>query len=230
MPSVPCKFPSSLTEADGELYTINTIHVSSLNVKDANGNPVGKVTKAQPVIVDGINNHIATIRLKDLSGNMRTLYLGNTNSSSNYAENYLTKYNEVKPVVIQKSEFKLEGRNFVMTPTVKVSDIKQTYPNAIITTSDGTTVVDQNASIGTGYRIIIDDGTAYTVVKYGDINGDGNINSGDLLRLQKHLLGVVDLSNTPNSIAADTNKDGNLNSGDLLKIQKYLLGVSAIEI
>ena len=70
---------------------------------------------------------------------------------------------------------------------------------------------------------------SYDVVIYGDVNGDGNINSGDLLRVQKHLLKVINLDNTPYIKAADANRDNNINSGDLLKIQKHLLNVSKIK-
>ncbi len=57
----------------------------------------------------------------------------------------------------------------------------------------------------------------------GDAQGDGNINSGDLLRIKKYLLGDSNLEGVYYT-AADTNFDNNINSGDLLKIKKYLLG------
>ncbi len=65
-------------------------------------------------------------------------------------------------------------------------------------------------------------------VKKGDANGDGVINSGDLLAIQKHLLGVKIITDPARINAADANGDGVINSGDLLKIQKYLLGVSSL--
>lgn len=64
--------------------------------------------------------------------------------------------------------------------------------------------------------------------KVGDANGDGEINSGDLLAIQKHLLNVRKITDESKLKAADANKDGEINSGDLLKIQKYLLGVSTL--
>lgn len=57
--------------------------------------------------------------------------------------------------------------------------------------------------------------------KKGDVNGDANINSGDLLKLQKHLLKDTNIVGTPYGNAADSNNDGKLNSGDLLKIQNF---------
>ena len=59
---------------------------------------------------------------------------------------------------------------------------------------------------------------------YGDANGDGAVNSLDLLRTQKHIVGMITLSDVQ-MIAADSNKDGNLNSVDLLRTQKYIVGM-----
>ena len=45
MPQQAVSFPTTITESDGELYYVNTIYVSSLNVRDADGKEVGKLTK-----------------------------------------------------------------------------------------------------------------------------------------------------------------------------------------
>ena len=47
-----------------------------------------------------------------------------------------------------------------------------------------------------GYTVTINKKT-YTIVKKGDVTGDANINSGDLLKLQKHLLKDANISGTP---------------------------------
>jgi beta-N-acetylglucosaminidase len=85
--------------------------------------------------------------------------------------------------------------------------------------------------IGTGNMINIKNtaGAAdYTYVLYGDLTGDGEINSADLLKLRLHLLGTNTLSGAYVK-AANPNKDAEINSADLLKIRQYLLGTASID-
>ena len=65
-------------------------------------------------------------------------------------------------------------------------------------------------------------------VKTGDCNGDGVINSGDLLALKKYLLKTLNITDQSIIKAMDVNKDGAINSGDLLLIKKHLLGTYTI--
>lgn len=56
----------------------------------------------------------------------------------------------------------------------------------------------------------------------GDVNGDGVINTKDIVFLRRHLAGGYDSS--INEAAADVNDDGKLNSKDVVLIRRYLAG------
>ena len=61
----------------------------------------------------------------------------------------------------------------------------------------------------------------------GDINGDGIINSADLLKIRQHLIGAKPL-NGIYFTASDINYDNTVNSADLLRIRQHLIGTKLI--
>ena len=59
----------------------------------------------------------------------------------------------------------------------------------------------------------------------GDVTGDGNVKSNDLLLLKKYLMGFVEAKDI-NMANADVTGDGEVKANDLLLLKKYLLGLS----
>lgn len=57
----------------------------------------------------------------------------------------------------------------------------------------------------------------------GDVNGDGQISIGDLIRIRNHLLGAALLSDEELA-AADVNGDGAVQINDLVRLRNWLLG------
>ena len=121
-----------------------------------------------------------------------------------------------------------------INPGVKALDvinsIKKNDANAsvVIKNSSGKEITDE--FVGTGSSILISEGSyklSVLVTIYGDASGDGKINALDLLKIQKHILGVNKFDGAF-LIGADSSKDGKVNSLDLLKIQKHILGVNTI--
>ena len=92
--------------------------------------------------------------------------------------------------------------------------------------ANGVTVKTDNDIIGTGDKITYN-GETYLVVVYGDLTGDGKINSADLLKMRKYLLGDSNLSGAYKESAYLTD-DSKINSADLLKMRQYLRGDSKI--
>ena len=61
-------------------------------------------------------------------------------------------------------------------------------------------------------------------IKYGDVNGDGEITGKDLIRLRKYLNG----EDVEISAGADVNGDGTVTGKDLIRLRKYLNGESVV--
>lgn len=95
-------------------------------------------------------------------------------------------------------------------------------------------LLDNDANIGTGYRVCVKniDNTEiynYYFIVYGDVNGDADVNSLDVLVLQKYILEIRQLEGVFLK-AGNISKNGELpNSLDVLKIQKHILEIKFIE-
>ena len=68
----------------------------------------------------------------------------------------------------------------------------------------------------------------FSIVLYGDVNGDGKISIVDLAQVQKHLLEISKHSGHFFT-AADVNKDNKISILDLARIQKHLLEINQIQ-
>ena len=136
-----------------------------------------------------------------------------------------------QPTAEPMTKVAIDAENKVIKcePYAIISHLQAQKETAVVKDKNGTVITDAKAMLATGHTVTIDE-VEYKVIKLGDVNGDGKINSGDLLRVKKHLLKAISLENTSEADAADVTKDGKINSGDLLRIKKYLLEVSNIEL
>ncbi len=152
----------------------------------------------------------------------------NNNNNNNPSDNVNVSNNFIEMLKVGKTGEYLRGYDLGTT----VENIKNKVGNSanvVIKDSNG---YEKNGSdtIGTGYTIEISNGSGrmiYTYVMYGDLNGDGEINSADLLKMRQYLLGQVSL-NGAFKISAYLNGDEEINSADLLRIRQHLLGTSPI--
>jgi len=140
--------------------------------------------------------------------------------------------------VLSTSVYKISDSDFYITGIksfpVTVEDFKKN-----LTVTDGTMKVlaadgsEKTGNVGTGTVVKIyntegEEKSSYTVIVYGDANGDGTVNAKDLLTIQKNNIQVKALSGVYLT-AADVTRDGKVNAKDLLLVQKNNIKVSTIE-
>lgn len=188
------------------------------------------------------NGQVATV---DGLGNIVAVNVGNTKIIVKTEDGGITK--EILVTVVPKltegeiifdKDLKIEqneisGWNIEKLLVSSIKDKIHTSYSIKVYDSKGNELTDeQMAGTGTKIRIMDENGEIrmeYYIILYGDVNGDGKINSLDLLILQRHILEIEKL----NGIflkAGNINKNGkNPSSLDLLMIQRHILTLKLIE-
>ena len=113
-----------------------------------------------------------------------------------------------------------------------IEKAKEVDTNALIMVKNNKDEEKESEILSTGDKVTITSGEeskTFTVVIYGDINGDGSINSADLLKIRQHLIGTISLTGEFKIAANVTKGEEVINSADLLKIRQHLIGSSLIE-
>lgn len=220
------KLPTSLTAEDGDLHYVS-VKATPLTLRAEPSNSSGYLTSM-------VKDTVVAVLEKNVNGTkFHKVKLGS--GMTGYATSeYLTSCTEVidKPVIKEAVEMKLDEKNKKLTlePDVKIEHIKEKYKNAVIKDDKGNKIETAGTSIGTGYTITVGE-KVYTVVKMGDINGDGVINTGDTFLVKQVIKEVKKLEEKgPYFLSADINGDGAINTGDSFILKKEVKEVEKIKL
>lgn len=148
--------------------------------------------------------------------------------------NLYAKWNKIVPYTVN-NYFVDENRKYITRITIN-TEVNDFTSNFILGYGYGISVdtvkIDGKDVLYTGGKTRITHGLElyqeFTNVVLGDTNGDGKINSADLLKIRQHLLGINLLSGSY-FLSSDINYDDSINSADLLRVRQHLLGTKPIE-
>lgn len=218
-----------ITIQTGEKFQINPV----IYPEDANN---------KKVIYKSENENIVQI---NSSGLITAVSEGETKIIVQTEENKITKEVAVKVVEkIEENNIKFDESLTITQNEVTGWDIKSLKASQIkekintdykieIYNYKGQKLSDeQNAGTGSTIRLLDENNVIkmeYIIIIYGDISGDGKINSADLLTLQKHILEIQKLKGVFLK-AGNIRKSGkNPSSIDSLLIQKHILEIELIK-
>ena len=131
--------------------------------------------------------------------------------------------------VVDRERGYIYGLEFGVTETV----LRERY----LDVADGAhmEIEKVTAAIGTGTVLrVIDDATgdeieSFTVVLFGDVNGDGLLNSSDVTEIRSVNAGLITYAeNSAFFFAADVTRDGNVNSSDVTELRSANAGLLEI--
>lgn len=121
---------------------------------------------------------------------------------------------------------KVNGTKFEMLPNVTYDTIKNSYPNAVIKDKNGNEI--KSGNVGTGYKVTIN-GTTYTVVKKGDVDGDGDVTVIDVVAMLNSIKGTKLLENEYKSAGMVKNSD-DIDVTDVVLMLNYIKGTSKLSL
>lgn len=176
-----------------------------------------------------VGKNIINVEVKAENGDVRTYTL----------EVIRSEVNNMAPNVLTSSVYNVDPGSMLLSgitqTSISVEDFKKNLTSAvegeiIVQKADGTV---QDGIVGTGNKIIVKDSAGtmkaiYTVLIYGDANGDGNIYATDYRIIKNQIMNDKQLLFDIYEKAADVNRDGNVYATDYRLIKNHIMEVSEI--
>ena len=213
----------------GEIYSLN----AKVQPEDADNPNILYKVENEDVLTINENGIITAL----IEGNSKIQVISEENNNIQTECHVIVTRNLGENEIIFQEPLKHQGIYITGIPDNNntVSEIKKN----IITNLETEIVNSKNEAlsnedkVGTNCKLQIKENEnllkSYEFILYGDVNGDGRINSVDLLVLQRHILELQFLEPIYQK-AGNINKNGKKpTSVDLLLIQRHILGLKSIE-
>ena len=133
-----------------------------------------------------------------------------------------------KELGIDLGKYTLKEETYIIgiQPKTKIKDLGIKAINGEMKiTKEEQEIKDEEVTIGTGYKVVITNGTEtkeYILVVRGDCDGNGKADFKDMLKINKHRLNKVQLQGEYLE-AGELNGDEKVDFKDMLKINKFRL-------
>ena len=244
MPGSPCAQPTGDGSPDNRL---STLKVGSYALTPAFNNDTANYSVVVPYSASSVTitatpknskakvSGAGAVPLKVGSNTVKVTVTAENGSQRTFTLTIAREANQEEFSINPK--YKVSGSKQVsgITLGTKVSDFVKNLNivggYAQVKTAGGSTK-QNSAVVATGDTVTIyrNDGTQYakwTVLIYGDVNGDGTISNSDRIKIRNHILGTNKLTGVY-FVAGDVNKDGQVSNADRIKVRNHILGTTPI--
>ena len=199
--------PDSVTSIGADAFAWNT-NLSSVTIG-------GSVTSIGDRAFEGCDNLDAITGIKG-------------SVAEQYAKDNGFEFIESGEIKLPEGDYYLDTQTNTM-PNVVAETTAESIISALANSNISATITDRNgatlessAFVGTGCKVVTDDGE-FTVIVKGDVDGSGEVDAADYLKVKGSLLGQVTLTDEF-ATAADADGNEELTSTDYLKIKGFFLG------
>ncbi len=153
---------------------------------------------------------------------------------------YTALWQSIPPTILPKADSTtiIDSDEFFIYGLRSGLTAEQFESNFVYLSGNGSFVYSTTGLLGTGTKIdLIDNNTGlviqtYTVIIFGDVNGDGNIDDGDSGQIVDHENYLYDWSNNPEKLrAGDVNADGDIDSldaGIITDVLNYMMKINQV--
>ena len=122
----------------------------------------------------------------------------------------------------------IEGKTvvpFVLANKDDILTVKDVVESEIfagkVATINDVAVSSLNMRVGTGSKVKTTDGTEYTIIVYGDVNGDGELTAGDTYLVERYASGLEELNDVQREAADIGANNGAVDAGDSYIMKRY---------
>jgi len=127
-----------------------------------------------------------------------------------------------------ETDIKLSGEKINILPNINFTELKSKYNDKtlVVKNKDGKEITSGN--LGTGYTVTMD-GKTYTIVKKGDVNGDGTSSVVDAVLMLNAVKGTTKIEGVYKEAALIKN-NSSFNVTDVVSLLNYIKGTSKLSL
>ncbi len=173
-----------------------------------------------------VGSNVFTITVTASSGQKRNYTVSITRESANSSTN-----TPVIGTTIYKVGKYLTGVNINTSVSSFITNMKVKNGTAKLFNSSGASKTSGNVATGDTVKIYDNQNKevlSYKIVIYGDLSGDGKINSLDISKIKRHILEIEYLKDCY-LVASDPSRDDRVNSMDLSRLKRHILEIELIK-